>query len=237
MRLLIFVPSFNDQLGLPELILQINATYPQATVLVLDDGSSPPLTLPNTLPFNGLSVVLHRLPFNVGLGLATSVALDYFLDGPFDYLVRVDADGQHPVEEIEELVMPLRGGFADVVWGERINHLKIGSIKQLTGALTKQSTALMGQLIFRSKLRDWYSGFFALDREAALLVSGVHLERYCEVQMLCIFHTSKLKVLTHRITQMDRLFGSSRIGWFDGLMILFRSTLMMFMYALRMHPK
>jgi glycosyltransferase involved in cell wall biosynthesis len=237
MKLLFFIPSFNDQEGLPELVQNLMNAYPRATVLVIDDGSDPPLVLPKVPPFDGINVVLHRLAFNVGLGLATSVALDFFLDGDFDCLIRLDADGQHPQDEIEGLLLPLVSGEADVVWGERINHMKLHSPKQIMGALIKKATAWMGQIIFHSQVKDWFTGFFALNRRAAERAASAHLERYCEVQLLCIFHSTELTVKTHCIEQLERQFGQTRIRWIDGVFIFFRSTLMMSLYALRMHPK
>jgi glycosyltransferase involved in cell wall biosynthesis len=237
MKLLFFIPSFNDQEGLPELVQSLVNAYPRATVLVIDDGSDPPLILPTAHLSSGARVLLHRVAFNVGLGLITSVALDFFLDEDFDCLIRLDADGQHPLDEIEGLLSPLISGQADVVWGERINHMTLLSPKQVMGALTKQATAWMGQVIFRSKVEDWFTGFFAINRLAAERASNAHLERYCEVQLLCIFHSGDLTVNTHRIEQLERKFGNSRIHWIDGVLIFLRSTLIMVLYALRMYPK
>jgi glycosyltransferase involved in cell wall biosynthesis len=236
-KLLFFIPSFNDQEGLPELVLSLVSAYPEATVLVVDDGSNPSLVLPPVTLLAGTRVLLHRLIFNVGLGLVTSVALDYFLDGDFDCMIRLDADGQHPLDEIEGLLSPLISGEVDVVWGERINHMTLNSPKQFMGTMTKQATAWMGQVIFSSQVEDWFTGFFAINRVAAVKVAGTFLERYCEVQLLCIFHSSNLTVKTHRIQQLDRQFGKSRISWIDGVLLFLRSTLMMLLYALRMHPK
>jgi glycosyltransferase involved in cell wall biosynthesis len=237
MKLLFMIPSLNDQLGLSELVNSLVNSYPLCSILVIDDGSEPPLILNKENLLRSSKVFLHRIAFNVGLGLVTSVAIDYFLDGDFDILIRLDADGQHPLSEIEGLILSFKSGQADVVWGERINHMTHGSTKQFFGTLTKYATSWMGKLIFKSQIEDWFTGFFALNRTAAKYISRSHLERYCEVQMLCIFLSGNLIVKTHRIQQLDRQFGKSRIGWLDGIFIFLRSTLMMILYALRMQPK
>lgn len=237
MKILFFVPSFNDQAGLPELVSELVASYPEATILVIDDGSEPAIFLPLHRTFEAPHVVLLRLANNEGLGLATSIALDYFLDGGFEFLVRLDADGQHPQHEIEGLLLALRQEEADVVWGERLNNLKAGSPKAVMGSVTKTFTAWLGRAIFRSTVKDWFTGFFALNKTAASIVAGAYLERYCEVQLLCIFHNTNVRIKTHQVQQLDRKFGKTRIRWLDGVMIMLRSTLMMFLYALRMYPK
>ncbi len=237
MKLLFFVPSFNDQLGLPELVQELAVSYAEATVLVVDDGSEPAIILPVHPTFEIPNVVLLRLANNEGLGMATSIALDYFLDGDFDYLIRLDADGQHPHYEIEGLLLPLLQNEADVVWGERLNNLKTESPKAIMGSITKTFTAWLGRIIFNSHVKDWFTGFFAINRIAAANVTSAYLERYCEVQLLCIFHNADVRIKTHHVEQLDRKFGKSSIRFSDGVMIFLRSTLIMVLYALRMPPK
>ena len=105
------------------------------------------------------------------------------------------------------------------------------------GSLTKQSTAWVGRMVFRSQVKDWFTGFFAINRAAAAVASTAYLERYCEVQLLCIFHSQKLRIHTHPVAQLERLHGQTTIRWADGVMIFLRSALMMVLYALRMNPR
>ena len=151
--------------------------------------------------------------------------------------MRIDADGQHPQSEIEGLKEKISCNLADVVWGERVNHNSVSSPKALMGSVTKTFTAWLGRIIFKSHVRDWFTGFFAINRPAAIAAQGVYLERYCEVQLLCIFHAANLRVETHPIEQLERNHGQSSINWSGGMMIILRSTLIMLLYALRMHPK
>ena len=210
--------------------------FHNARVLVVDDGSTPPIDL--DLTFDEAQIAcLVRLVSNEGLGLATSIAIDYMLQEDFDCLVRLDADGQHPLSEIDGLKEKISSNFADVVWGDRINHNSMNTLKAVMASVTKTFTALIGRLIFKSKVKDWFTGFFAINRAAAAIAQSTYLERYCEVQLLCIFHAANLRIETHPIEQLDREHGVSSIGWIGGLMILLRSTLMMLLYALRMHPK
>jgi glycosyltransferase involved in cell wall biosynthesis len=233
MKLLFFIPTFNDQDGLVELVRSLVDMHPMSTILVVDDGSKQAIEIPNI----GSNVLLHRLPTNMGLGVATSVALDFFIEGGFEYLVRLDADGQHPLDEIVGLLGPLHMNFADVVWGERKNHLINKASEKLLGNLAKRATSSMGRLVFDSFVDDWFTGFFAINRNAALLAVRYHLERYCEVQLLCIFHNANLRIFVHRVSQLQRKFGESSITLFSGVMILFRSLLIIGLYAIRMSPK
>ena len=237
MKTLFFIPTFNDQKGLPAIVNSLLNQFKNATVLVVDDGSTPAIDLDLTSRHEAQRVSLVRLASNEGLGLATSIAIDYMMQENFDLLVRLDADGQHPLSEIEGLKEKISSNLADVVWGERANHNSMTTPKAVMGSFTKSFTAWLGRLIFNSHVNDWYTGFFAMNRAAAMIAQGAYLERYCEVQLLCIFHEAKLKVETHPIEQLERNHGQSSINWLGGMMIMLRSSLMMLLYALRMHPK
>ena len=237
LKILFFIPTFNDQKGLSVLVRSLLNKFQNARVLVVDDGSKPAIDLDLTSQHEAQRVCLLRLVINEGLGLTTSIAIDYMMQENFDCLVRLDADGQHPQSEIEGLIEKIYSNLADVVWGERINHNSMNTPKAVMGSVTKTFTAWLGRLIFKSHVKDWYTGFFAINRAAAAVAKCAYLERYCEVQLLCIFHEAKLRVETHPIEQLERNHGQSSINWLGGMMIMLRSTLMMLLYALRMHPK
>ncbi len=206
-------------------------------MLIVDDGSTPAIELDLTSRHETQRVCLVRLASNEGLGLGTSIAIDYMMEDNFDCLVRLDADGQHPLSEIEGLKEKISSNLADVVWGERVNHSSMTTPKAVMGSVTKSFTAWLGRLIFKSHVNDWHTGFFAMNRAAAMIAQGAYLERYCEVQLLCIFHAATLSIETHPIEQLERNHGQSSINWLAGMMIMLRSSLMMLLYALRMHPK
>ena len=237
MKILFFIPTFNDQKGLSAIVNSLLNQFQNARVLVVDDGSTPAVDLDLTSRHGAQRVRLVRLVSNEGLGLATSIAIDYMMQGNFDCLVRLDADGQHPLSKIEGLKEKIFSNLADVVWGERINHNSMNTPKAMMASVTKAFTTWLGRVIFKSHVKDWFTGFFAINRAAAAAAQSAYLERYCEVQLLCIFHAANLRIETHPIEQLDREHGVSSIGWIGGLMILLRSSLMMLLYALRMHPK
>lgn len=237
LKILFFIPTLNDQEGLAELVSSLLKEFQNATVLVVDDGSTPAISLDLISHLEAQRTFLVRLDSNEGLGLATSIAIDFMLQENFDCLVRLDADGQHPQEEIKSLIEKLSLNFADAVWGERVNHNAMNTVKAVMGSFIKTSTASLGRLIFRSRVKDWYTGFFAINRVAAKVAQSSFLERYCEAQLLCIFHANQLRIETHQIEQLDREHGQSSIGWTGGVMIMLRTSLMMLLYALRMNPK
>ena len=55
----------------------------------------------------------------MGVGAAVRSGLKYFEKRNFDYVVKIDADKQHEVDEINLLVDPLKKHNADLVYGDR----------------------------------------------------------------------------------------------------------------------
>ena len=97
-RVLVFIPSLNDRDLLHQLatsVLELGAGF---VVLVIDDGSEPSIEK-TLLPENCL---LFTVPSNVGLGLCTHIAFDHALMHNYDFVVRLDADGQHPIAMIPD---------------------------------------------------------------------------------------------------------------------------------------
>ena len=88
-----------------------------AEVVVIDDGSRDGTG--DVARACGVTVLMH--PVNLGKGRALKTAFDHLFAKGFDAVVTIDADGQHPPEEMPKLLVPWREG-ADLVLGTR-DHL------------------------------------------------------------------------------------------------------------------
>ena len=98
MNILIFIPTFNDQEELARLINELHESHHSYKILVIDDGSMPPIILETD------KALLFRIPYNAGLGTATSISLHIAKYNNFDYIVRMDADGQHPTQNVKKIL-------------------------------------------------------------------------------------------------------------------------------------
>ena len=77
MNVLFFIPSYNDHVCLPVIISRLLTDFSQAKVFVVDDGSDQPITLSLSADLQKRFFV-YRLESNLGLGLATGIAQDFF---------------------------------------------------------------------------------------------------------------------------------------------------------------
>lgn len=224
--ILFFIPSLDDHDLVSNLVESLLIAHPESKVLVVDDGSKFPLAL--TIHESLFSrAVLYRLEKNAGLGLATSIAIDFFLQESFSVLVRVDADGQHPLSEVSKLYDPILNGSADIVWAERLGTDGSAAFNYSLAVreLLKAITRWLAQTVIGCLHSDWFSGFFAMGRQAAQVFQSDYLERYCEVQMLCLAYKRHLRIRTVLVHQIERIHGESTIRLFSGLMLVLRAWL------------
>ena len=76
---------------------------PQLDVVVIDDGS----TDDTAALAEGAGARVLQLPFNLGIGGAVQAGFKYADEHGYDYMVQVDADGQHDPGEISKLFAAL----------------------------------------------------------------------------------------------------------------------------------
>ena len=113
---LVFIPAWNEEKNLPAVLDEVTQGLPEVDRLVVDDGSTDGTA--RVARDHGAEVLSfgenRGLPFGVAAGYA------YAVEHGYAYCGRVDADGQHPVDE---LAQPARaralGGDCDVAVGSR----------------------------------------------------------------------------------------------------------------------
>lgn len=113
----IIIPAYNEGKAIGK-VLDILKNNGYENVLVIDDGSSD-----NTYEVAkkaGVYAVRHSL--NRGLGGALGTGLKLAVSMKWPIMVTFDADGQHDVNDIERVCVPILHGKADVVIGSRMKN-------------------------------------------------------------------------------------------------------------------
>ncbi|HEU0065068.1 MAG TPA: glycosyltransferase family 2 protein [Flavisolibacter sp.] len=109
----IIVPVYNESAEILNLLLHDLIKMPFETI-VIDDGSSIPVKTIIKLP---VTIITHRI--NLGQGAAIQTGLSYARIKNADYVITIDADGQHMSSEIPLILQPLMNNETDVVFGSR----------------------------------------------------------------------------------------------------------------------
>jgi glycosyltransferase involved in cell wall biosynthesis len=216
---LVFIPTYNDEELLSEITRAVLALPGNFVPLVVDDGSLEPVRKSDLAPGS----LLVRFPANFGLGTATHVAFDHAIKYGYDNIARLDADGQHPVSSLPDLIKPLRENKADMTVGRRINR------DSGTGLRATFARSVRWYLTFVSRItsggrtpQDMNTGFVALTTGAARKFNSLILERYPEPQLFLSAPSMGMRTVECDIYQNEREFGQSSINLFQAMMLLYR---------------
>jgi len=115
-RVLVVIPTYNESENIERVLRRIRDALPEATVLVVDDGS-PDGTADQaeTLGKELGQVELLRRTEKSGLGSAYRAGFRWGLDHGYEACVEMDADLSHDPDALPGLVAPLEKGFELVV--------------------------------------------------------------------------------------------------------------------------
>jgi glycosyltransferase involved in cell wall biosynthesis len=155
----IVVPAFNEASVIAGVVGRIAERYPH--VVVVDDGSS------DETAAQARQATPHvlRHMINRGQGAALQTGIDYALKCGAAYVVTFDADGQHNVEDIGELLKPIVAGECDIALGSRFLGAAVGIP---ASRRTMLKLAVVFTRVFnRVRVTDAHNGLRAFSRRAA----------------------------------------------------------------------
>ncbi len=155
-RLSIVLPARNESKGLERLLPQLIKMFPEAEVLVVDDGSDDA-----TIELcKQLNVFVLSHPYSQGNGAAIKTGAR---NATGDVIVFMDADSQHRPEEIPRLLAKLEDGY-DMVVGARDGAGQASRHRGLAnGFYNRLASWMVGH-----KVKDLTSGFRAVRRDKFL---------------------------------------------------------------------
>ena len=152
-NVLVMVPALNEEASVGQVLadLQDNGFH----VLLISDGS-----LDETANIGRrVGAKVLELPINLGVGGALRAGFKFAVLRGYRAVVQVDADGQHPVEEIENLIRATNEQDAHMVIGSRFlmdeMTMEVSGIRRLAmRVLSRTASSATG-----TSITDSTSGF------------------------------------------------------------------------------
>jgi glycosyltransferase involved in cell wall biosynthesis len=209
-RTLVFIPAWNEQASIADVIADVRKAMPEAEILVVDDGS----TDATTERARECGVLVATLPFNQGLGAALQTGYLYALRQGYDFCAHLDADGQHPPAEVARLLEVVVADRADLVIGSRYSDpgAEVASDDYKPTFSRRIGTSVFRfflTLATRQRFTDTTSGMRAANRRVMALFSENYSPDFAEIESLQLAVRQGLRVEEVPVRMLERTGGTS----------------------------
>lgn len=205
-NLTLIVPCYNEEKMIPEFLPRLIAFCEEHgfDLIVVDDGSvdrSPELL--KSYQSECLRVLVHKENMGYGAAIKTGV-----FRAATKYVVTVDADGQHELDDVLVLLARAEQDRADMVVGER----PAGSDASLYRRIGKGIIRGFAHMVMDTRIRDINSGMKLYRRDMALEFFPLCPDDMAFSDIILLFFISfRRRVAAENISVRPRTCGTSTI--------------------------
>ena len=230
--LMILIPAFNEAGAVAGVIEEVQQVMPGTPVLVVDDASTDGTY--DRARSAGADVL--RLPNHLGLGGCVQAGYKLAYELGFDYVIRVDGDGQHDPKYIPELLKVLRETGCHMVIGSRFYQAK-GEHTSAVRAVGIWIFRMVLRPILGKPVRDPTSGYVGVNREALGVFGGSFPLEYPEIEALVVLQRKRFRFQEVPCAMRPRKAGRSTITAVKSLYYMIHVLLGVFVNILKMEGR
>jgi glycosyltransferase involved in cell wall biosynthesis len=228
-RVLVFIPAYNEEGSIRNVVTGVQLAVPDADVLVVDDGSSDHTA--SEARATGAIIVRH--PFNLGIGGAMQTGLKYAEQFGYDYAIRLDGDGQHSTVEILHFLEVLRAGDTDMVIGSRFLESSYDWDIPRSRWIGIRLYSAAVSAVTGARSTDTTSGFCGMNRQAICVLAKYLPQDYPDVESRVIVHKAGLGQLELPVQMHARTAGVSSINLWKSIYYAFKVTVAVLTSAIK----
>jgi glycosyltransferase involved in cell wall biosynthesis len=228
MKKLIIIPAYNESANIKETVENIIKTVSDFDYVVINDHSKD----------NTLSILKENhfnyvdLPVNLGIGGAVQTGYRYALENGYDEAVQVDADGQHDVSFLRNLVNKMDQENADMVIGSRFidkEGFQSTFMRRVGIAyFTRMIRHITGQTV-----TDPTSGFRLANRKVIELFARTYPRDYPEPESIVYLLKRKMKIVEEPVQMKERQGGVSSIQMSSSVYYMIKVTMAILIESIR----
>ena len=205
-KILIVIPAYNEEGNIGGVLDRILAETDYRDILVVNDGSGDGTS--RAARERGVRVL--DLPYNLGIGAAVQTGYKYARRRGYDYVVRLDADGQHEVTQLAEVLAPVIAGTADMVIGSRV----LSEFPYRPSLPRRLGMRMLSSFVSRlvgKRVTDSTSGFRAVNKDVISVFAAAYPDDYPEVESIILLHRLGFGIEEVGVRMMKRGEGASSI--------------------------
>ena len=226
--LLVIVPAFNEEGAIGQVVRSIHEHMPGTPVLVIDDCSAD-----GTIAVaRAAGAEVLPLPHHLGLGGSVQAGYKLAYELGFQYVIRVDGDGQHDARDIPRIFQRLKESGCEMVIGSRFvaeNGSRTGVVRSLGIRLFR----MVLRPILGKPVHDPTSGFVGVNRRALELFSRSFPLEYPEIEALVVLQRRRFRFEEVPCKMRPRLSGRSSITALKSLYYIAHVLLGVFVNVLK----
>ncbi len=228
-RVVVIMPAYNEEESIAPTIGRIQAELAGAAIVVISDCSTDRTA--DVARAAGARVVEH--PCNLGYGGAVQTGFMYAVKHGFEYLVQIDADGQHDPASAMALLDPVVAGTADVAIGSRF----LGRADYHIPAPRRIGMAVFGAIVTfvtRRRFSDPTSGYQAMNaRVLRFFAHDNYPSDFPDADTIILLALAGFRVVEVPVVMKSRLAGTSMHSNLRAFYYVSKMMLSIFMVLLR----
>lgn len=203
---MVIIPAFNEEAAIAGVVHELHSVLPDVPVLVIDDCSA------DATKANAREAGAAVLPLPHHLGLGGCVQAGYMLahELGYQYVVRIDGDGQHDPRDIPRIMDTLRTSGCQMVIGSRFSehHGQHSSILRRVGIWMFRQVL---RPILGKPVHDPTSGFVGVNRQALQVFTKSFPLEYPEIEALVVLQRKRFRFQEVPCKMRRRMAGRSSI--------------------------
>ena len=218
MKTLVIIPAYNEEDAIASVVKSVDSAG--FDYLVINDGSTDrTVEICREHNFN-----LLDLPVNLGIGGAVQAGHIYALKNDYDIDVQFDGDGQHPADQIQDLVDRIVSG-ADLAVGSRFIADTGGFKSTLMRRVGIRWLSALIKVVGGGRITDATSGFRACGKKAIRLFSDNYPTDYPEPESIVLAAKKGLRIEEIPVKMHERQGGKSSINALSSVYYMVKVTL------------
>ena len=221
-KILITIPTYNEGLIIEKVISEINTIFKKVDILVIDAYSTDETY--KQVKKNVANIIQIDKIFGIGLAIETGIHFAYKND--YDFLVRIDGDGQHSPSDVKDLLDLAIEKRSDLTIGSRFldkseyrpNYLRLYSIRLLRKLI---------KIFYKTEVTDCTSGCQILSKKLIKELSRNEVFEYSEVGIICVASKLNMSIQEKFINMKERKTGSSSFNFTNSFVYMFKNILIL----------